>query len=89
MCFECLRFSLRLSLSVNGRMTCVWPNCHSAVQKFFCVFFLLKMAEWQFGQTFQNKNIYIFECEWRNGNLNDLCMVKLPFKHKRKQVAFQ
>ena len=26
--------------------------------------FLLKMVKWQFGQTFQNKNSYIFECEW-------------------------
>ena len=40
--------------------------------------FLLQMAEWQFGQTFQNKNIYICECEWPNGNLNDLCMAELP-----------
>ena len=30
-CFECLRFRLRLS--VNGRMTCAWPNYHLAVQK--------------------------------------------------------
>ena len=42
--------------------------------------FLLKTAEWQFGQTFQNYFLfYIFECEWPNGNLNDLCMAKLPF----------
>ena len=44
MCYECLRFCLRLNLSVNGRMTCVWLNCHSAVQKFSCLF-LLKTAE--------------------------------------------
>ena len=36
-CFECLRFRLRLFrfLRVNGqmviRMTCVWLNCHSAI----------------------------------------------------------
>ena len=51
--FECLRFLLRLSLGVNGRLTCAGPNCHSVVQKFLHLF-LLKMAEWQFGQTFQN-----------------------------------
>ena len=25
------------------------------------------------------KNIYIFECEWPNVNLNDLCTAELPF----------
>ena len=48
-CFECLRFRLRLSLCVNGRMTC-------AKLTFGCsenfTSFLLKMAEWQFGWTF-------------------------------------
>ena len=33
----------------------------------------------QFVLTFQNKNIYIFECEWPNGNSNDLCTAELPF----------
>ena len=56
-CFECVGFCFRLS--VNGRMTCVRLNCHLAVQKFF-VPFLLKMAEWRFGQTFQSKEIFIF-----------------------------
>ena len=58
-CFECLRFRLRLSLSGNSRMTCVRPNCHLAVQKFSHLF-LLKTAKWQFGQTFQNKKYLYF-----------------------------
>ena len=42
-CFECLRFQLRLSLSMKVRMICVQPNYHSAVQNFlyffhFCAF---------------------------------------------------
>ena len=44
------------------------------------------MAGWQFGQTFQNKNIYIFECQWANGNSNDLCMAKLPFDHSHSNA---
>ena len=27
----------------------------------------------------QWKTVYIFECEWLNGNSNDLCMAELPF----------
>ena len=46
--------------------------------------FLLKTAEWQFGKTFQNKKyIYIFECEWPNGNSDDLCIAELPFGHSQ------
>ena len=55
-CFECLRFRLRLSLSGNRRMTCVRPNCHLTVQKFSHTFFLSKTAKWQLGQIFQNKS---------------------------------
>ena len=64
---------------------CKWSNdlC-TAKLSFGCsemfMPFLLKMSEWQFGQTFQNeKYIYIFECEWLNGNSNDLCTAELPF----------
>ena len=74
-CFASLRFRLRLSLSVNSRMICVQLNCRLAVSD-ICAF-LLKTAEWKFGRTFQN--IYIFECEWLNGNSNDLWTAKLPF----------
>ena len=49
--------------------------------------FLLKTAEWQFGRTFQNKNIYIFDCEWlNNGDSNDLCTAKLPFSHSHSNA---
>ena len=45
-------------------------------------FFLLKIAKWQCARTFQNfKKIIFFECEWPNGNLNDLCMDELLFGH--------
>ena len=75
--FECLRFHLRLSLSVNSWMTCVWPNYHIAVQN-LCTFFIENA---NFIRHFKIKIIYIFECEWPNGNLNNLCMAKLPFGH--------
>ena len=68
-CFECLRF--HLGLSVNGWMTCVRPNCYLAVHKFLQLFI---ENSWM-----AIKNIYIFECEWLNGNSNDLCTAKLPF----------
>ena len=58
--FECLRFRLCWSLSVNGRMTCVWRNCHLAVQKFS------RLWKWSNGNLaghFKTKNIYIFQCE--------------------------
>ena len=57
---------------------CEWPNglCMAKLP-FGCsenfTPFLLKTAELQFDQTFKNKNICIFECEWLNGYSNDLC----------------
>ena len=78
-CFECLRFLLRLSLSVNGQMACVQLNCHSAVQKISCLF--TEKPNGNLARHFKIKNIYIFECEWPNGNSNNLCMAYLPFVH--------
>ena len=66
-CFEGLRFRSRLSMSVSGRMTCVWLSCHSAVQKCLCLFYL-KQPNGNLARHFIIKNIYIFECEWPNGN---------------------
>ena len=63
-----------------------------AIQLFrnFCAFFIENswIAIWP--DISKWKNINIFECEWPNGNLNDLCMAELPFGHshsklKRKQ----
>ena len=65
-CFEGLRFRSRLSMSVNGRMTCVSLNCHSAVQKCLCLFYL-KQPNGNLARHFKIKNIYIFECEGPNG----------------------
>ena len=67
-------------------MTCVWLNCHWAVQKFLWLFYW-KWLNGNLARHYKIKNIYIFECEWPNGNLNDLCMAELPFtlKLKRKQ----
>ena len=79
--FECcVRFRLRLhwSLSVNSRMTCVWPNCQLAVQKLLTVFYW-KWFNGNLARRFKIKTIYIFECEWRNGKSNDLCTAELPF----------
>ena len=45
----------------------LWPNYHLAVQKCLARHFKIK------------KNICIFECEWLNGNSNDLCMAEFPF----------
>ena len=70
--FSMPRFCLRLSLSVNSWMTCVQPNCHLAVHKFSHLFYW----KWPSGNLARNskiKNIYIFRCQWSNGNLNDLC----------------
>ena len=47
----------------------------------FVPFFKLKTADWQLGWTFQNKNIYIFECQWLNGNSNGNSAV-----HTRTQI---
>ena len=83
-CFGCLRFLLRLSLSVNDRMTCVWPNCYSAITPFF-------IENGNLAGHFKVINIYIIECEWPNSNLNDLCIDRiaiqsftLKLKRKRK-----
>ena len=77
-CFECLRFRLRLSWSVNGQMTCIQLNCHSSAQKFSC-FFYWKQLNGNLARYFKIKSICVFECEWPNGNSNDLCTAKLPF----------
>ena len=47
----------------------------------FDTFFIenIQIIKWQFGQTFQNKKNYIFECGWPNGNSNDLCVADLSF----------
>ena len=57
MCFECLRFRLRLS--VNGRMTYAWPNCHLALQKFWHLFYW-KWPNGNLARHLKIKNIYIF-----------------------------
>ena len=70
-----------------GWMTCVRPNYHSAVQKFSCLFYW-KWLNGNFARHFKIKNIYIFECEWPNGNSNDLWMVGMaiwPFTLKLKR----
>ena len=77
-CFECLRFCLRLSLSVNGRMTCVYRNCHLTIQKFWHLYYW-KWPNANLAGHFKIRNIYILECEWLNGNSNDLCTAELPF----------
>ena len=63
-CFECLKF--RLSLSVNGQISCVRLNCHSAVQKFSCLFYW-KWPNGNLARHFKIKNIYIFQCQRLNG----------------------
>ena len=73
-------FLLHLSLSVNSQMTCVWPNCHSAVHKFLPLFYW-KWLNGNLARHFKIKNINIFKCEWLNGNLNDLCMAEWQFRH--------
>ena len=63
----------------------MWLNCHSAVQK--CLRLFIENGPWQFGQSFQNKNIFIFECEWPNGNSNDLCTLNgLSAVHTQTQT---
>ena len=41
--------------------------------------FYWKWLNGNLARHFKIKNIYIFECEWPNGNSNDLCTAKLPF----------
>ena len=70
---------------------CEWPNDLCVAElPFGCsemfIPYLLKIAKWQFGRTFQNKNYYNFECEWANGNLDDFCMAKLPFSHSHSNA---
>ena len=79
-CFECLGFHLRLSLSMNGRMTCVRLNFHLAVQKFSHLFYW-KWLNGNLVRHFKIKTIFIFGCELPNGYSNDLCMDELPFGH--------
>ena len=43
--------------------------------------FCWKLLNGNLVRHFKIKNIYIFECEWLNGNLNDLCTAELPFGH--------
>ena len=75
-CFESLRFHLRLS--VNGQMTCVQPNCHSAIQKCACIFYW-KWPNGNLARHFKIKIIYILSmngwmviqmtCVWLNCHL--------------------
>ena len=51
----------------------------------FCAFFYWKRPNGNLARHFKMKNIYIFECDWLNGNLNDLCIAKLPFSHSHSK----
>ena len=64
---------------------CERPNdLFTAELPFSCseIFGLIFIENGNLAGYFKIKNIiYIFECEWPNGNLNDLCMAELPFGH--------
>ena len=69
---------------------CEWPNdLYMAELPFGCseIFapFLFKMAKWQLAGHYKILKNHIFECEWPNGNLNDLCTAELLFGFSHSQ----
>ena len=61
----------------------VQPNCYLAAQTFSHHFriFYWKWPVGNFVRHFKIENIYFFECEWPNGNSNNLSIDELPFGH--------
>ena len=65
-------------------LECEWPNdLYTAELPFLCseifMFFYWKQLNGNLARYFKIKSICVFECEWPNGNSNDLCTAKLPF----------